>query len=103
MFGQYDGYHDVAGVAAGSTTKTYAAVSLACDSWRWADVPILIRAGKSLAVTSTEISFQFAARRTTSSGSDSAIRNELRFRIWPEVAVGLTLVGSSRAPGGTSR
>ena len=49
VFGQYDGYHDVAGVAPGSTTETYAAVSLACDSWRWADVPILIRAGKSLA------------------------------------------------------
>lgn len=100
VFGQYDGYHDVAGVAPGSTTETYAAVSLACDSWRWADVPILIRAGKSLAVTSTEISFQFRRPPHDIFGlKDSAVRNELRFRIWPEVAVGLTLVGKKPGAG----
>ena len=49
VFGQYDGYHDVDGVAPDSTTETYAAVRLAVDSWRWADVPIVIRAGKTLA------------------------------------------------------
>ena len=42
--GQYQGYLDVAGVAPGSKTETYAAIRLAADSWRWADVPILIRA-----------------------------------------------------------
>src|SRR4249919_1915801 len=44
--GQYDGYLDVAGVATGSTTESFVAVRLAVDSWRWADVPIVIRAGK---------------------------------------------------------
>jgi hypothetical protein len=34
--GQYDGYLSVKGVAAGSTTETYAAVKLASQSWRWA-------------------------------------------------------------------
>ena len=53
--GQYAGYLDTPGVAAGSTTETYAAVRLWIDNWRWADVPFLIRTGKALAVTSTEI------------------------------------------------
>jgi glucose-6-phosphate 1-dehydrogenase len=53
--GQYDGYLDTAGVAAGSSTETYAAVRLWIDNWRWADVPFLIRTGKALAVTTTEI------------------------------------------------
>ena len=53
--GQYDGYHEVAGVAPNSTTETYVAVRLAADTWRWADVPILIRAGKCMAVTATEV------------------------------------------------
>ncbi|MBO0832963.1 MAG: glucose-6-phosphate dehydrogenase, partial [Actinobacteria bacterium] len=57
--GQYEGYLDVAGVAAGSTTETYAAVRLAAQSWRWADVPIMIRAGKCLPVTATEVVFRF--------------------------------------------
>ena len=53
--GQYDGYLDVAGVAPGSTTESYVAVRLAVDSWRWADVPIVIRAGKCMPVTATEV------------------------------------------------
>ena len=59
VFGQYDGYHDVVGVAAGSTTETYAAIRLSLDSWRWAGVPIVIRAGKTLAVTATEVNIRF--------------------------------------------
>src|ERR1700733_6899344 len=44
--GQYEGYQSVAGVAPGSVTETYAAVRLAADTWRWAGVPIAVRAGK---------------------------------------------------------
>ena len=46
--GQYAGYGEVEGVAAGSTTETYIAVRTTVDSWRWADVPITIRAGEAL-------------------------------------------------------
>src|ERR1035438_8943772 len=53
--GQYEGYLQVAGVDPKSVTETYVAVRLAADSWRWADVPILIRAGKCLPVTATEV------------------------------------------------
>src|ERR1700678_1512869 len=54
--GQYEGYRQVVGVDPKSVTETYAAIRLAADSWRWADVPILIRAGKCLPVTATEVS-----------------------------------------------
>ncbi len=57
--GQYEGYLQVAGVAPKSTTETFVALRLAVESWRWADVPILIRAGKCLPVTATEIDIKF--------------------------------------------
>ena len=37
--GQYEGYLDVDGVAAGSTTETYVAVRLEIDNWRWTAFP----------------------------------------------------------------
>jgi glucose-6-phosphate 1-dehydrogenase len=45
--GQYDGYRDIDGVAADSTTETYAALRLDIDNWRWAGVPIFIRTGSA--------------------------------------------------------
>ena len=53
--GQYQGYTDTPGVAPGSTTETYVALRLEIDNWRWADVPIFIRAGKALPVQVTEV------------------------------------------------
>ncbi len=44
--GQYEGYRQVDGVDPNSTVETYVAVRLTADTWRWAGVPILIRAGK---------------------------------------------------------
>src|SRR5215216_3306685 len=53
--GQYDGYQDIEGVAAGSATETYAALRLEIDNWRWAGVPFFIRTGKCLPITQTEL------------------------------------------------
>ena len=53
--GQYQGFHDVKGVAPSSDTETYAALRLEVDSWRWAGVPFFIRAGKALAGRVTEV------------------------------------------------
>ncbi len=53
--GQYDGYREIDGVAADSTTETYAALRLDIDNWRWAGVPWFIRTGKLLPTTQTEI------------------------------------------------
>src|SRR5258708_1792553 len=57
--GQYDGYHEVEGVAPDSTVESFVAVRLTADSWRWAGVPILIRAGKCLPATATQITVNF--------------------------------------------
>jgi len=57
--GQYDGYQRTVGVAAGSTTETYAALRLEVDNWRWSGVPFFIRAGKSLPLTQTEVRLVF--------------------------------------------
>src|SRR5580700_12079614 len=98
--GQYEGYLDVPGVEPGSVTETYAAIRLAADSWRWDGVPILIRAGKALPVTATEVSVKF--RRPPYDVFDlgeKAAKDGLRFRIYPESRVCLTLVGKKPGVG----
>jgi len=96
--GQYDGYLSVSGVAPSSTTETYVALRLAADSWRWADVPILIRAGKCLPVTATEVSIKFKRPPHDVFGVGDATSNGLRFRIHPDNHAVLTLTG--KKPGG---
>jgi glucose-6-phosphate 1-dehydrogenase len=59
--GQYDGYQDTVGVAAGSTTETFAAMRLEVDNWRWSGVPFFLRAGKSLPLSQTEVRLIFRA------------------------------------------
>ena len=60
--GQYQGYADVPGVARGSATETYVALRLEIDNWRWADVPVFLRAGKALPHRVTEV--RLLLRRT---------------------------------------
>ena len=102
--GQYEGYLSVAGVAPQSKTETFVAVRLAAESWRWADVPLLIRAGKCLPVTATEVSIKFKRPPHDPFGlaipsqQGQATANGLRFRINPDNRATLTLVG--KKPGG---
>jgi glucose-6-phosphate 1-dehydrogenase len=97
--GQYNGYLDVKGVAAGSTTETYAAVGLASQSWRWAGVPILIRAGKCLPLTATEVVFRFRKPPHDVFGlGEQAGANQLRVRIYPDDQGSLTLTGKKPGP-----
>jgi glucose-6-phosphate 1-dehydrogenase len=53
--GQYSGYRDIEGVRPDSDTETFVALRFEIENWRWAGVPILVRAGKALARTATEI------------------------------------------------
>jgi glucose-6-phosphate 1-dehydrogenase len=53
--GQYQGYTSVSGVARGSTTETFVALRLEIDNWRFADVPVFLRAGKELPDRVTEV------------------------------------------------
>jgi glucose-6-phosphate 1-dehydrogenase len=96
--GQYEGYLDVKGVAPDSKTETYAAIRLAVDSWRWADVPILIRAGKCLPLTATEVTITFKHPPYDPFGM-ADYPNTLRFRVNPDDRVSLSLVGKKPGVG----
>jgi glucose-6-phosphate 1-dehydrogenase len=53
--GQYRGYTDTAGVEKDSQTETFVALRTEIDNWRWAGVPIFLRAGKGLPERVTEV------------------------------------------------
>jgi glucose-6-phosphate 1-dehydrogenase len=98
--GQYDGYLDVDGVAPNSTTESFVAVRLVADTWRWAGVPILIRAGKCMPVTATEIAIRLnQPPRDVFDLAPQGPRNGFRFRIYPDAEVGVTVVGKQQGAG----
>ena len=74
------------------------ATRLHLDTWRWADVPIMIRAGKCMPVTSTEITVRFRRPPYNLFGLEPfGSVNSLGFRVWPESRTTLTVAG--RRPG----
>jgi glucose-6-phosphate 1-dehydrogenase len=98
--GQYEGYLDVDGVDPRSTVETYVAVRLSADTWRWAGVPIVIRAGKCMPVTATDITITFKAPPQDVFGIEPMTPEDtLRFRIWPETAVSMTVHGKKPGAG----
>jgi len=94
--GQFRGYKAEKGVSAGSKMETFAALQFGVDSWRWRGVPFYIRAGKALPVTCTEVLVRLH-RPPTVYPSDALASNHLRFRISPDTAIGLGVMGI--APG----
>ncbi len=98
--GQYDGYRDVTGVDPKSTVETYVAARFALNSWRWAGVPLLIRAGKCLPVSATEVFVRFQGPASDAFGLDSRdAMTGLHFRINPQARVGVTLTGKKPGAG----
>lgn len=87
--GQYQGYRNEDGVAADSTIETYMAARLSINNWRWAGVPFLIRAGKGLPVTVTEVRVRLKRPPVTLFGSSGASANEFCFRLSPDVFISL--------------
>jgi glucose-6-phosphate 1-dehydrogenase len=85
--GQFRGYRDEPGVAPTSTVETFAAVDLRIDTWRWAGVPFLLRTGKCLAVTATEVLVQLKRPPCDIFGEGIACANYVRFRLGPEVTI----------------
>jgi glucose-6-phosphate 1-dehydrogenase len=86
--GQFQGYRKEGGVAANSTTETFAALRLHINSWRWEGVPFFLRAGKCLATSSTEVfvRMRHPPRIYTSQNSPP---NYVRFRISPDVTIAI--------------
>jgi len=96
--GQYRGYRKIDGVRALSDTETFVALRFESENWRWAGVPILVRAGKSLPVTATEIvvrlkrvpELRYGAHRLACPGADDVV-----FRIGRDAGVTIALFAKS--------
>lgn len=88
--GQYAGYRSVPGVRPQSSVETFIAVKLEIDNWRWAGVPIYIRAGKQLPITAAEVIMEFKRPpRETFGEHVPTASSHMRLRIGPDVAIGL--------------
>ena len=99
--GQYEGYQQVGGVDPKSTVETFVAIRLALNSWRWEGVPILIRAGKCLPVTGTEVYLRFRDPASDVFGLEpgGGAVSALHFRVNPAASVAVTLTGKKPGPG----
>jgi glucose-6-phosphate 1-dehydrogenase len=85
--GQFHGYRDEPGVDPHSDVETFAAVKLEVDSWRWSGVPFLIRAGKKMPITATEVFVKLRKPPLSKSGYEG--RNYYRFRLGPDIELSL--------------
>jgi glucose-6-phosphate 1-dehydrogenase len=85
--GQFDGYRKEPGVAPNSQVETFAAVRIEVDSWRWAGVPFIIRAGKCLPLTVTEVLVDL--KRPPMSRLSPEESNYFRFRLGPKISLSI--------------
>jgi len=83
--GQFRGYRQEPGVSPESYVETFAAVRLAIDSWRWEGVPFLIRAGKCMPVTTTEVIVEFKRPPLVKLAPGKG--NYVRLRLSPDVTI----------------
>jgi len=102
--GQYEGYRGEQGVAAGSSTATFAAIKLQIDNWRWKGVPFYLRSGKAMSCRTTQIVVQFRSPPhlmfdSVSGGEVPA--NRLVIQIQP--AEGIQLYFQTKVPDGGMR
>ena len=88
-----NGYLEEIGVDENSKTGTFFSGKFHIDNWRWADVPIYIRAGKRLEKKLTEISITFKTPPLKLFGNDclDLKANKLVFSIQPDEKISLTI------------
>jgi len=85
--GQFRGYRDEPGVAPDSAVETFAAARILIDSWRWDGVPFLVRVGKRLPTTATEVIVWL--KRPPLSDLCLGDANHVRFRLGPDVTIAI--------------
>ncbi len=98
------GYLEEAGVRAGSTTETFAALRLEVENWRWAGVPFYLRAGKRLARKITEIAITLKPVPHLAFSQDGSLGvkpNQLILTLQPNE--GVTLQLGAKIPGSRMR
>jgi len=99
------GYRQEDRVHPRSQTETYVALRLEIENWRWAGVPIYIRAGKRLAKRVTEITIQFKQpplllfKDREGRGGEGIKSNVISMRIQPDEGIALRF--EAKVPGPT--
>ena len=89
------GYREEDRVAPDSQTETFAAMKLEIENWRWAGVPIYLRAGKRLPKRTTEVTIQFKQPPTLlfkgegSTATNQIEPNLIKMRIQPDEGISL--------------
>jgi len=101
--GQYEGYLGIDGVAADSTTETYAALRLEIENWRWSGVPFFIRTGKRLPVTQTEVRVVFKHPPRLGFGIASSEPNQIVVKLDPSTGIKTILAAHRADAPGASR
>ncbi len=94
------GYQGEAGVKAGSSTETFAAIDFRIDNWRWEGVPFYVRTGKRLARQRTEVVVRFKRTPQALFAGDPQTGiepNQITLRIQPEE--GITIAFAAKRPG----
>ncbi len=95
--GQVTTYRAEKDVAPDSTVETFAALRLHIESPRWQGVPVLVRAGKYLASTATEVIVTL--KRPALQDFAGGAPNYFRFRLGPDVRI--TIGARVKHPGET--
>jgi len=97
------GYHQEAGIAAGSSTESFIALHTEINNWRWAGVPFFLRTGKRLAERTAEIviTFRPIPHAILPMPAGSGGRNRLVIRLQPEESIQLHCF--AKQPGDTMR
>jgi glucose-6-phosphate 1-dehydrogenase len=98
VLGQFDGYRDVPGIAAGSTQDTYVAARLWIDNDRWRGVPFYLRTGKRLAATAQQVSLILREPSGPLAGQLAGDTNVLSFSLAGDGQIGLCLMAKKPGP-----
>ena len=96
------GYREEEQVAPDSTTETFIALEMAIDNWRWAGVPIYLRAGKRMPQRCVEIQIVFREAPVVffeGTGVHQLPPNHLSLRLQPDESITFTFI--AKAPGPT--
>ena len=94
------GYRQEPNVSPQSVVETFVAMRIELDNWRFAGVPIYIRAGKRLTKRITEISIHFKRVPHMLLSQQGPVRPDvLAIRIQPDEGIGLRFV--AKVPGAT--
>ena len=96
--GQYDGYRATPGVAPDSTTETFVALTLYVDDWRWAGVPIYLRAGKALPTTVLDVVLVLRPPPRALFGA-APRPNRIQVRLQPDAGITFILLGKRPGSG----